>query len=252
MELSQTMGYSMNDMDTIERAMILAAGFGTRLKPLTLTTPKPLLPLGETLLIDHQLRYLKKYGIRSVVINLFHLGEQIRRHVGNGSRFGLDINYSEEPEILGTGGGIKQAIRFFGRRPFVVLNADALLAVNIKKLIAWHLKTRSQATMSLKRISEGDAYTPIAVGKTGLVECFGKGDFFYTGLQILGPEIFDVLPPSGMSACLIADGYQELLRRGHNVGAFIYEGYFNDMGTPERYEQAKADIQHGAFKLFSA
>lgn len=241
----------MKGKETVERAMILAAGFGTRLKPLTLTTPKPLLPLDGTCLIDHQLRYLKKHGITSVVINLFHLGGKIRTHVGDGSRFGLEINYSDEAHILGTGGGIKQAARFFGRRPFVALNADALLAVNIGKLIKAHLQSGVQATMNLKRIEDGESYTPIDVGTDGLVRGFGTGNAFYTGLQILGPEIFDVLPPAGNPACLIEDGYKKILSRGGKIGAFVYEGYFNDMGTPARYEQAQADVQNGRFKLYT-
>ena len=93
----------------IDQAMLLAAGLGTRLRPLTLTTPKPLLPLDGCTLIDHQLRYLASAGIGRVAINLHHLGEKIRAHAGDGSRYGLSIHYSEEPEILGTGGGVKRA-----------------------------------------------------------------------------------------------------------------------------------------------
>ncbi len=235
----------------IDRAMILAAGLGTRLRPITNHTPKPLLPLDGSPLIDHQLRYLADYGIKSVVINLHHLGDRIREHVGDGSRYGVEVNYSDEPIILGTGGGIKQAARYFGRKPFVALNADALTEADIGAMIEQHLAGSFQATMALKAIDSSDGYTPIMVGEDGTIEAFGKGRYFYTGLQVLGPEIFDALPPTGTPSCLIAEGYKRMLERGAKIGAFIYDGYFNDMGTPERYEQAKVDIANGTFKLFA-
>jgi NDP-sugar pyrophosphorylase family protein len=234
----------------VDRAMLLAAGLGTRLRPLTYETPKPLLPLDGTRLIDHQLRYLVKNGIASIVINLHHLGEKIKEHVGHGKSFGLEIFYSEEPEILGTGGGIKKAAWFFGRNPFVLLNADALIEADIHALVDAHLSSGAQATMVVKKLDDSDDYTPIEIGEDGFVKSFGSGSYFYTGLQILSPDIFDALPPSGTFACLIKDGYSKLMERGGRVKAFIYDGYFNDLGTPERYEAAKDAIASGEFKLY--
>lgn len=236
---------------TIDQAMILAAGLGTRLRPLTLHTPKPILPLDGTTLIDHQLGYLAKSGMKHVAINLHHLGEKIREHIGGDSVRGMEINFSDEPTILGTGGGIKKAARFFGRKPFVVLNADALIACDIKALIKAHLKSGAQATMVVKEASGNSGFTPLDVDEEGTVEGFGSGKYFYCGLQVLGPEIFDTLPPSGTPACLIDDGYKKLIERGGKVGAFIYDGYFNDMGTPERYKQAKVDVSNARFKIYT-
>jgi len=233
----------------IDRAMILAAGFGTRLRPITLKTPKPMLPLDGAVLIDHQLAYLAASGMKHVAINLHHLGDRIRNHVGSGKQFGMEINFSDEPEILGTGGGIKKAARFFGRKPFVALNADALIACDIGELVRAHMESGAEATMVVKRAEEGADYTPVDVADESTVRGFGEGEFFYCGLQVLGPEIFDTLPPSGRPSCLIDDGYRRLIERGGKVGAFVYEGYFNDMGTPERYEQAKVDVSNGTFEL---
>jgi len=234
--------------ETIQSAMLLSAGLGTRLRPLTLTTPKPLLPLDGCLLIDHQLAYLAGGGVNKVAINLHHLGNMIRDHVGDGKESGLEILYSEEDEILGTGGGIKQAARFFGRSPFITLNADALLSCDIEKLAAAHEASGCDVTMVLKAIPEGADYTPVAV-QDDRVTGFGDGSHFFTGLSVLGPAIFDALPPSGKSACLVRDGFQVMLERKGNIGAFIYDGYFNDLGTPERYEAAKRDIEEGSFDL---
>lgn len=108
----------------ITSAMILAAGRGSRLAPLTDDIPKPLLEIHGQPLIAHQLRWLKRAGIERVVINLFHLGADIRRELGDGSQFGLTINYSIEPRLLETGGGIAHARKLLGEEPFILLNGD--------------------------------------------------------------------------------------------------------------------------------
>lgn len=235
---------------TIDSAMLLAAGLGTRLRPLTLKTPKPLLPLNGCLLIDHQLCYLAKSGIRRVAINLHHLGSMIREHVGDGKKFGLEIFYSEENHLLDTGGGIKKAAPFFEGCPFVALNSDALINAKISELISNHLKSNTAATMVVKELCKNDSYTPVKVSQTGTITDFGTGSHFYTGLQIISAEILDILPPAGKPSCLIKDGFQKFLALGGNINAYLYKGYFNDLGTAERYEQAQQDIAHGVLKLF--
>jgi len=235
--------------DRIENAMLLAAGLGTRLRPLTLTVPKPLLRLDGSVLIDHQLNYLAAGGMTRVAINLHHLGHAIREHVGDGSKYGLEIFYSEEPEILGTGGGIKKAARFFGRSPFVVLNSDALTGTDIGKLTKQHLASDADVTMVVKEIGDGSDYNPLLVDADGRVTAFGEGVHFFTGLSVMGPAIFDALPPSGRKACLIEDGLKVLIERKGRIASHLYDGYFNDLGTPERYEQAKIDITNGVFTL---
>ncbi|MFA4873812.1 MAG: nucleotidyltransferase family protein [bacterium] len=235
----------------IDSAMLLAAGLGTRLRPLTLTTPKPLLPLDGVTLIDHQLNYLAHSGIRRVAINLHHLSRMIRDHVGDGGRYGLEIFFSEEPIILDTGGGIRKAAAFFGGRPFLALNSDALIDADISEVIAHHLRSSAAATMVVKKLADGYAYTPVAVDESLHVTGFGRGRHFYTGLQVLSEEVLRLMPPSGQPSCLINDGYVKLLSAGGTISAYEHEGYFNDLGTFERYEQAKRDIALGTFRLWS-
>lgn len=232
----------------ITKAMLLSAGFGTRLKPLTLTTPKPLLKLDGAVLIDHQLKFLANFGIREVVINLHHLGEKIRGHVGEGSHLGVSVFYSYEPQILGTGGGIKKAQHFFDEKPFVVLNSDTLIAIDLSQVVSHHFESGAAATMVVKELVH-DEHNPVLVDAGGLVKGFGRGGHFYTGLQIIGPEMLSILPPDGVPACLIEDGYKKLLKEGRRVAAFLHDGYFNDLGTPERYNQARQDVALGKFKL---
>lgn len=231
----------------IDQAMLLAAGLGTRLRPLTLTTPKPLLPIDGCTLIDHQLHYLAAAGIERVAINLHHLGEQIRRHVGDGRRYGLTVQYSEEPEILGTGGGVKRAAPFFEGRPFIVLNADALIDADLRTLMEAHQESCEAATLVLKTLGNGDAYTPVSVDPLGCIANLGSGSHFFTGLSVIGPQVVAALPVADAVSCLIRDGIVPLMRAGVRVRAFLHEGYFNDLGTPERYQQARADVASGKF-----
>ena len=120
------------------KAMILAAGLGTRLRPLTNTMPKPLLPIAGTPLIVWNLLLLKRYGFLDVVINLHYLGPMIEQVVGNGARYGMRITYSREPVILGTGGGIKQAEPYFSGSPVLILNGDTLVEIDLEALCAFH------------------------------------------------------------------------------------------------------------------
>lgn len=231
----------------IDKAILLAAGLGTRLRPLTLTTPKPLLPLDGALLIDHQLNYLARAGIKEIAINLYHLGEKIKKHVGNGSRYNLSVVYSEEPEILGTGGGIKKAATLLNAGAFLVLNSDALQDTDIAGLIEVHENSGATATMVVKRLSNMDNYNPVDISEDGELNSFGKGDYFYTGLQILRQEAMEALPPPGKASCLVNDGYLNLLKNGKRICTFIHDGYFSDLGTPDRYKKTRRDIEAGLF-----
>lgn len=221
------------------RAMILAAGLGTRLRPLTLKTPKPLLKVKGRALIDYNLKLLKKAGFKEVVINLHHLGGQIKEHVGNGSKFGLSVSYSNEPKILGTGGGIKKAQKFFKGRSFVVINADTLIQADLKKLVKYHLAKKAAATMVVRRLKKGEPYARLDIVKSGRLVRFGKGKYMYTGVQVLDPVIFKFLKKP---SCLIESGYKQLLAKGLPVYTFPYKGYWNDVGTVERLREANEEL----------
>lgn len=233
--------------DAIRKAMLLAAGLGTRLRPITLSTPKPLLPLDGATLIDHQLNYLRDNGVTHVMINLHHLGAKIREHVGDGGKYSLFVFYSDEENILGTGGGIKKVEHFFEKKPFIVLNCDALIDADIKKIAATHLENNDDAAMVVKKLSSADDYTPIDVNKKGFVKDFGSGDYYYIGLQILGPKILSYLTESGTPSCIFKDGCIPFIAGGGKIRAHIHSGYANDLGTIERYEAAKKDIKSGLF-----
>jgi NDP-sugar pyrophosphorylase family protein len=143
--------------------MILAAGLGTRLRPLTDRAPKPLLPIAGRPLLHYTLAWIASAGIRQVMINLHHMGEMIRDAIGDGRGFGLEVSYSEEPDILGTGGGLKRVERFFADGPFLVVNADILTTVDPRAVIAAHAARRGLATLVVREDPEVATYGAIGL-----------------------------------------------------------------------------------------
>ncbi len=242
------------------RAMILAAGLGTRLQPLTNHTPKALLLVHGEPLITYGLRLLKKHRFTQVLINLHHLGELLEKELGDGSRFGMEISYSWEEKILGTGGGIKKVADFFRNEPVVVLNSDVLIDLDLPKLVRFHKKKRGLATMVVREREPDSPYTPIWVGRGDRILNIGdpkikkKGSRsvphmgMYTGVQILEPKFLNYLP-ADQEACLIRNGYQPALASGEKIFAYPYSGYWNDLGTFERLRQAEAELASGRPKL---
>lgn len=216
----------------IKRAMILAAGLGTRLRPLTYKTPKPLLPVKGKPLIDYNLKLLAKAGIKDVIINLHHLGGQIKKHVRCGCKYGLKVCYSHERGILGTGGGVKKAEKYLKGSPFIVINSDVLIDIDLKKVIARHFKKRGAALMVVRKLKKG--YTPVDIGGDGRLKGFGRGTYMFTGVQILEPVIFKFLKKP---SCLIESGYKKLLKAGISVYTYIYKGCWSDVGQIEIYRK---------------
>lgn len=212
--------------------MVLAAGLGTRLRPLTYKTPKPMLKVAGEPVIDHVLKLLKRAGVKEVVINLHHLGRQIKEHVGSGKRYGIRVLYSFEPKILGTGGGIKKAERFLRNAPFIVMNGDVLIDIDLRKVVAAYNRTRPAALMVVRRLKDGEDYSRLDISKSGRLKGFGSGKWMFTGVQVLSPSIFRYLrKPS----CLIENGYKRLLAEHLPVHTYLHKGYWNDIGTLERY-----------------
>lgn len=234
-------------VDRISKGMILAAGLGTRLRPITNKMPKPLIEVGDKKIIEYNLNLLSKNGVKEVVINLHYLGEQISSFLGDGSRYGLKIKYSDEPVILGTGGGIKNVQAFFGKSPFVVLNGDVLIDIDLQKLFSFHLSKNFSVTLVLRPLAAGETYTPVSV-KADLVTGFGSGKMMYTGVQVLGPGIFDILP-EGRFSDIVAEAYLPMIARGDSLGAFVFDGFWTDIGTLERLEEVRTQIKNSKLKF---
>lgn len=233
------------------KAILLSAGLGTRLRPLTLSTPKALLIVADIPMIVYSLKLLKRHGLTEAAINLHHLGALIEKELGNGKRFGMTLHYSHEKEILGTGGGVRRASGFFPGEPLVIVNSDTLIDVDLKRLIRFHRRNRGIATMVIRPREPDSGFSAIRLGKKDriieIAEAAANGEFMYTGVQVVEPRLFDFLPAG--SSCIIQQGYRPALAAGEKVFGFRYDGYWNDLGTMERYRQADQDLTSGKVKL---
>lgn len=238
------------------RAMILAAGLGTRLRPLTDTVPKPLLRVAGTPLIEWNLLLLRRYGITDVVINLHHLGALIEEHLGDGTRLGMRLSYSHEAVILGTGGGIKRVESFFGGEPFLVLNGDTLLEVDLEALVRFHGGREALATMVVRPDSDVDQWGAVEVDDDQrVVRITGRGrkdaartqKRMFAGVHVMHPRLLASVPPGRESS--IIDAYVCEIESGATILGFETTGYWSDVGTPERYAQVQRDVEAGLITL---
>jgi len=239
------------------KAMVLAAGLGTRLRPLTETLPKPLLPVAGRPILEWNLLLLKRHGITEVIINLHHLGEQIVRALGDGARLGLRLAYSHEPTLQGTGGGIKQAAPFLKGGPFLVLNGDTLSACDLTALFAAHRASRSLATLAVRDDPEASTWGPVTLdGRGRILQIKGAPPLaepratlpacMFAGIQVMEQAVLDAIPPGPGS---IIDVYESLLRQGRPLHGYRMSGYWSDIGTQERYAQVQRDVAEGQLHL---
>ena len=217
------------------RAMILAAGRGERLRPLTERIPKPLIPVGGEPLIVHQLRWLHRAGIRDVVINLHHLGEAIERALGTGRDLGIRIHYSHESELLDTGGGIKRALPALGPGPFIVLNGDIWTNYAFRDLTDIRPpKAHLVLTPTPAHKDHADFFLD-TTGGTALVRRGIDNDLTYCGIAVVAESLFDDTPddPFSLTAPLF-----KAADSGEVTGE-VFNGTWIDIGTPEELERAR-------------
>jgi mannose-1-phosphate guanylyltransferase len=232
------------------RAIILAAGFGTRLRPLTDHTPKPLLEVAGLPMIAYPLLLLRSAGISEALINLHHLGDQIRHALGDGSRYGVRITYSEENPILDTGGAIKNAEGFLGGDTFVILNADTIVDLDLRAMLGRHRARAGIGTMLLREDPDVRRYGAIEVDVTDRVRRFlgfpaevGEplAPLMYGGVWVLEPRVFEYMNPGVFS--ITRDTGPALMRAGEALYGYRYGGYWRVLDTPEGLEAGRRDLQ---------
>jgi NDP-sugar pyrophosphorylase family protein len=240
------------------RAMILAAGLGTRLRPLTNRLPKPLVPVAGRPVIEYALMLLRAAGIRDIIINLHHLGDQVQALLGDGAAFGLHIRYSVEETILDTGGGIKKAEPLLRDGPFIVVNGDTIMDAPLGALIERHQTMDAVATMLLRSAPDAERYGLIHVDEDQRVRSFlgtppvpsaaRWRPFMFAGLHILDPRIFDAMP-AGRPFGITRETYPLLVERGDRVFGFPYDGTWLTVDTPEALARADAALSSGRVAL---
>jgi NDP-sugar pyrophosphorylase family protein len=237
------------------RAVVLAAGLGTRLRPLTDTTPKALLEIGGHPMIEYPLRMLARGGVTEVAINLHHLAEQVRAALGDGARYGLRIHYSAENPILDTGGAIARVRPFLGDEPFVVVNCDALIDPDLSAAWALHERSRALATLVVREDCEAVRYGPLDLDPSGQVKRFlGRpaqvsGPLerrMFCGVHLVSPQIFAHMPERVVFS-ITRDVYAPLVQSGAPIFGFEHHGYWRDLGTPQSLDAARGDVERRRF-----
>lgn len=234
------------------RAIIIAGGLGTRLRPLTFNRPKPLVSMANKPFILHQIALLKKCGIKEIILNLHYLPKAMELMLGDGSDLGVRLFYSIEKNPLGTAGAVKNAEKYFDEGPLVVFNADILTDIDILELISFHKERKATATLALTRVEDPTAYGLVVTEGSGKVTKFLEKPNWETittntvnaGIYILDPEVFrDV--PKARPYSFERELFPKMLEGGSPVFAKVSDSYWMDIGSPKKYLQAHRDILNG-------
>lgn len=217
------------------KAFILAAGFGSRLKPLTTYTPKPLIPVLNVPPICYSLALLKNAGIRRVICNVHYHAGQIREFLSANNSFGMDIHISEEREILGTGGGLKRCESLLDDAPFLLLNSDIIADFDLHALISQHERSGNAGTLMLfetpsaRKIGDVGIHRDKAVDFRNMLNSGFRSDYLYAGAALLDPSIFRYL--SSAFSSIVDTGFTGCIS-DNSLGFFRHAGFWQDIGTP--------------------
>ncbi|MFA4844079.1 MAG: NDP-sugar synthase [Candidatus Margulisiibacteriota bacterium] len=248
------------------KAVIIAGGLGTRLRPLTNNTAKPIVPVANRPFVLHQIDLLRQHGITEIVLNLHYLMDKIKAILGDGRKYGVKIYYSIEERPLGTAGAVKNAEEFFDDEPLLVFNGDVLTDINLTQVIDAHKKSGARATLTLTRVEDPTAYGVIITNNQGVVTHFiekpswehlanlksvGRTDTINAGIYVLDPKVFRHVP-AGVEHSFERQLFPALIEKGELVCGFISDCYWIDIGKPVQYRQAHEAILRGevAVKLF--
>lgn len=234
------------------KTMILAAGFGTRLFPLTIDRTKPAIPFLGKPLVGYVAEYLATFGLKEFVVNLHHQPESVIEALGDGSRFGVHIDYTREvPDILGTAGALDNAREFLKDGTFLIVNGKIITDIDIAAAIETHKKSGAIATMVLKENHKLERFTEVLTAD-GLVTGFGdfpkplteeeirdpnsaiRNPMMFTGIHIMEPAVFDYIP-RGVYSDIVPTFYNPALAKGEKIAAHVTDGNWFELSTIPRY-----------------
>jgi mannose-1-phosphate guanylyltransferase/phosphomannomutase len=239
------------------KAVVMAGGEGSRLRPLTLERPKPMLPVVNRPVLGHILHLLKQHGIVDVVITLQYLAAQIQDYYGDGKAFGMNIEYVIEESPLGTAGSVKNAQPYLEKdKPFLVISGDALTDFDLTQLVAYHRRRAALLTMALYHVPDPLEYGIINVNEDGRVAQFLEkpkwgavtSDTVNTGIYVVQPEVLDRIPPD-RPVDWSQHIFPQMLAAGEELYAYIADGYWCDVGTLSEYQRANFDLLNGLLHL---
>lgn len=233
--------------------MVLAAGFGRRLRPLTDRQPKPLIRVCGRPLISYPLEVIRAAGIRDVIVNLHHRGDQIRTTLGDGSAYGVSITYLREDPILDTGGAIENARDLFGNERFAVLNSDTICDLDLGAMISWHERRGALATMVLRPDREAARYGLIEIDAGGRIRRFlgvpaaveaSLTPLMFGGVHVFEPAIFDYMEPGRFGINAVT--YPRLLASGCPVFGYRFGGYWRSLDSHTAVAEARWELHRRA------
>ena len=244
------------------KAMILAAGFGTRLFPLTIDRTKPAIPFLGKPLVGYVAEYVARFGFKEIVVNLHHQPDSVIEALGDGSVFGVHINYTrEEPHILGTAGALDNARHLLKDEPFLIVNGKIITDIDIGSLVEAHRASGALATMVLKPNVKREKFTVVET-QDGFVTGFGPHakpfseeeirdttsdltpPLMFTGIHILDPRVFDYIP-RGVFSDIVMDVYRPALAKGDKIAAHVADGKWYELSTIPRYLDISLAMMEG-------
>ena len=236
-------------MSTTE-AVVLVGGKGTRLRPLTISAPKPMLPTAGLPFLTHLLARIKAAGIDRVVLGTSFKAEVFEEHFGDGSELGLEIAYVVEDEPLGTGGGIRNVADALTVDTIMVFNGDVLGGTDLRQVLDTHEKNSADVTMHLVRVADPRAFGCVMTDENGRVEQFLEKtqdpptDQINAGTYVFQREVIDEIP-AGVPVSVEREVFPKLIADGRRVFAHVDSAYWRDMGTPEDFVRGSADLVRG-------
>lgn len=240
------------------KAMVLAAGLGTRLKPITFAIPKPMVPVIDRPCMAHLLSLLARHGFTDAVANLHYFPDAIREYFGDGSAFGVNLSYNFEPELLGTAGGVRAARELLtdGDEPFLIISGDGLTGIDLTKLVERHRSHGGIATLTVKKVPDTREYGVVVHDEAGRITGFQEkpepedalSDLGNCGIYVFSPEIFDHFPESEF-VDWANDVFPTLLEQ--DIPFYIHEidEYWNDVGSLRELREGTFDVLAGALDL---
>lgn len=237
------------------KAMVLAAGVGSRLGHITADIPKPMAPVGGKPVMEHIINLLRLYGIRDIIANLHYLPEKIMDHFGDGSGHGIRLTYSVEETLLGTAGGVKNN-QWFLDETFLVISGDALTDINLASFLNFHREKKALATIALKEVADVEQFGVVITDETGRIRSFQEkpkkeealSNLVNTGIYIFEPEIFDLIPERQFYD-FGRNLFPLLVEKGMPFYGYPMEGYWCDIGTVDTYEKACREASAGLVRL---
>lgn len=235
----------------LKKAMIMAAGVGSRLEPLSSVVPKPLVPLANVPTMDILVKHLISFGIKDIVSNTFHKAEAIQEHYKK-NNFGVNFEFIKEIELSGTAGGVKKCQFFFEEgQDFIIMSGDGLTDLDITKAYESHRNSGSIATIVIKEIERKETfkYGIVVPDKDGYVASFqekpaveeAKSNLANTGIYIFNYKIFDFIPANTFYD-FAKNVFPSILERGLKINTFVHKGYWSDIGSLDQYHQSNIDL----------